>query len=288
MKKWLVVCFFGLWLPVSFAHNCAVVDDAGNTIKLVHPAARIISLAPDLTEMLFAIDAGQLIVGTMRGSDYPLAAKKIPVIASFNSVDAEKILVLRPDLIVAWGEGRIAEPLKKLGIPIYLSHQKKLTDIPKTLRRLGCLVGKEKTAEQQAAGFMRRYDALLKANARKKVVTVFYQVWQQPLITVTKNSWIDDVITVCGGKNLFGDLMGASPTVNLEEVVVRDPDVIIGTKSGRDWRGFWQRWPGMKAVKMGNVVGVTADYVERASPRVLMGVGEVCGVLDRVRGDQGR
>src|SRR6185437_7999029 len=114
-----------------------VVDDVGNKITLSHPAERIISLAPDLTEILFFIGAGKQVIGVVSGSDYPLAAKNIPLIATFNSVEIEKIMALQPDLIVAWTETNYAVQLKKLGIPIYLSHQRKLMDVASTMRKLG-------------------------------------------------------------------------------------------------------------------------------------------------------
>ncbi|MHB1947836.1 MAG: cobalamin-binding protein [Gammaproteobacteria bacterium] len=282
MIRILTILFFFLASFVAFA--CEITDDAGNKIKLSQPAQRIISLAPDLTEILFVVGAGNHIVGVMQGSDYPAAAKKIPVIASYNSVDTERMLTLQPDLIVVWAEGNLGPSLKKFNIPIYYSHQKKLTDIPGTLQRLGCLAGTQKIADQAAKKFTQEYQALQKKYFNKKTVTVFYQVWQQPLITVTRASWINDVITLCGGKNIFANLKGASPQVNLEEVIVANPDVIVGTKSKQDWQRFWLQWPQVRAVKKHNIFALDPNLIERASPRLLQGAITMCEAFDSARG----
>lgn len=270
-------------LASSALFACEVTDDAGNKIKLTKTAHRIISLAPDLTEILFAAGAGNHIVGVMRGSDYPVAAKKIPIIASYNSVDTERMLTLQPDLIVVWAEGNLSHALKKFNIPIYYSHQKKLTDIPSTLRRLGCLAGTQKTADQAATKYTQDYQVLQKNYANKKIINVFYQVWQQPLITVTKESWINEVIALCGGKNIFANLKGTSPQVNLEEVIIANPDVIVGTKSKLDWQHFWSQWQQVRAVKHHHVFALDPNLIERASPRLLEGAMEMCKSLDSAR-----
>lgn len=262
---------------------CEVTDDAGNKIKLTKPAQRIISLTPDLTEILFAAGAGKHIVGVMQGSDYPAMAKKTPIIASYNSVDTERMLTLQPDLIVVWAEGNLGHALKKFNIPIYYSHQKKLTDVPSTLQRLGCLAGTQKIADQAAKKVTQDYQVLQKNYSHKKIVTVFYQVWQQPLITVTKDSWINDVITLCGGKNIFANLKGASPQVNLEEVIIANPEVIVGTKSKQDWQHFWLQWPQLRAVKNDHIFVLDPNLIERASPRLLEGALEMCKFLDAAR-----
>lgn len=248
------------------------MDDAGNVIKLAHPAQRIISLAPDLTEILFAAGAGNKIVGTVQGSDFPTQAQKIPVVATFNGADLEKILALSPDLIVVWSEGSLARSLQKLGIPVFLSHQTKLTDIPRTIKRLGCLAGTEKTADHAAMKFMQKYTELQKKFSHKKNTTVFFEIWPKPLITVSKHNWINDAIELCGGKNIFADLNTSAPEVNMEAVFIADPDIIFGTEK------FWQEWPQLKAVKLHHVFEINSDQIERAGPRILEGVEIMCNL----------
>jgi iron complex transport system substrate-binding protein len=273
-----------LLLLFSFTTQaCEVIDDTGQTIKLAHPARRIISLAPDLTELLFAAGAGNQIVGVMQGSDYPVAAKKIPIVANYNSIDSEKILSLRPDLIIVWMEGNLARSMKKWGIPIYYSHQKKMTDIPKTLQRFGCLAGTEKKAADSVHSFTERYQALQKAYSYKKQVSVFYQVWPQPLMTITKNSWINDAIMLCGGKNIFADLHGVAPEVNIESVITANPDVIIGVRSKQNWQKIWHSWSQMIAVQKNHVFTLSPDLIERADMRVLDGAEEMCQAFEVAR-----
>jgi iron complex transport system substrate-binding protein len=282
LKYLLGIVFF-----LTLNHNvfaCELIDDEGNVIKLIRPAERIVSLAPDLTEILFAADAGDKLVGVVQGSDYPVAAKKIPIVATYNSIDLEKVLALHSDLIIAWTETSYLSQLKKLGIPIYLSHQKKLTDIANTLKKFGCLAGTEKYADAAADAFLERYQALQKKYRHSKPLTVFYQVWPIPLITITKNSWINEVISVCGGQNIFADLKGIAPEVSLEAVIAANPDVIIGTRSVQNSLASeplqqWQHWSQLAAVQSKRLFTIDPDLIERASPRVLDGVERICGFL---------
>lgn len=266
-------CLLFLLFLARVVFACDVKDDTGQIVHLPQAAKRIVSLAPDLTEILFSIGAGNRIVGVMRGSDYPPAATHIPVMASYNNIDAEAILALHPDLIVAWTDVPFLSQLKSLGIPIYYSHQKAITDIPVTMRRLGCLTGNEQQAVNAADIFLKQYQQIKNAYAHKKSVTVFYQVWSKPLMTISKESWINEVISLCGGKNIFSNLHGAAPQVSLESVIVANPMVIIGS----DVNSWLQKRP------KHSVFSLNTDLVERAGPRILEGTKEVCHKLDEAR-----
>ncbi len=275
--KWLV--FFVLWSVSISAFAIDVIDDTGQKIFLKKPATRIISLAPDLTENLFAIGAGDSIVGVIQGSDYPEGAKKIPVVGSVIGVDEEKILALHPDLILVWDESHLGDRLKKLGVPIFFSHPKKIADIASLLNRLGKLTGHEKKAEAVSALFLKKNELLIKKYAGQKTFSVYYEVWSQPFITITKQSWINDAIEICGGKNIFADLKGVSPEINVEAVLYANPDVIISSEKKQDWKDFWKKWPELKAVQQNHLHAVDADLLERATPRVLEGMQEMCLAL---------
>lgn len=265
------------------AYAITVIDDAGQSIVLSRPAKRIISLAPDLTEIIFAAGAGEKIVGIVQGSTYPPAVKTKPIVASYNSVDLEHVLQLQPDLIVAWSEGTLTQRLKKLGIPIYLSHQKKVIDIVETIKRFGQLAGTEKTANQAAAIFLKKYRQLKHHYSQQKKVTVFYQVWSQPLVTIAKNSWIQDVIELCGGENIFSHFTIAAPVVNVESVVVANPQVIFATTGQANWQKQWQVFSNMIAVKNKHLFSIEADKMERAGPRLLDGAEEICERIANAR-----
>jgi len=217
-------------------------------------------------------------VGVMQGSDYPSAAKKIPIIASFNHIDSEAILALHPDLIVAWSENGFVSQLSRLGIPVYLSHQRKITDIPRTMEKLACLSGTSQPAQNAIKHFQYQYERLQKKYAHKKNITVFYQVWPTPLMTITKNSWISDVIALCGGTNIFADLIGAAPVVNIEAVIASDPAVILGTGAE-----LWRKWPKMTAVKHHHLFSINPDLIERASSRLLAGAKQLCELMEAAR-----
>lgn len=274
---------FTLFFLYNASYACEVIDDTGQHIKLNHPAKRIISLAPDLTEDLFAIGAGEKLIGVIRGSDYPAQAKNVPIIATYDYLDMETLLILQPDLVVAWTDTRFAQQLKKSHIPVYWSHPKRLLDVPLTLRRLGCLVDAEKKAESIVAEFMQQYQTLQTKYAEKPPITVFFQVWPNPLITITKNSWIHEAISLCGGKNIFSDLKGTAPEVSLEAVLLANPDVIIGTDNNPKWQVHWQKWNKMHAVKNQHLFSVAADRIERASPRLLEGTEDLCNAIDIAR-----
>lgn len=257
MRFYLGVLLALLAVQLTFA--CEVIDDAGQTIRLDRPALRIVSLAPDITETLFAAGAGQHIVGVMQGSDYPAAAKKILIIGSSNRIDSEAILRLQPDLLVTWNAVKIPAVLKNRGIPIYTSHIKKITDVPRMLRNMGCLAGTEAIADSAADQFMQRYMILKHRYAHATKISVFYEVWSRPLLTITKESWIDDVIVLCGGVNPFANLKGQAPEIDREALMRAHPDVIIE--------------PGT----------LDADFIERAGPRLIDGAEMLCQRLDKIR-----
>lgn len=281
MKKVIFIVFIILYY-IS-AQACEVIDDTGQVVHLNHPAKRIISLAPDMTESLFAVGAFESIVGVVKGSDYPLQAKKRPVVADHHSVDMEAILLLHPDLIVAWADSRYAMQLKKSGIPVYLSQQRTLTDIPRTLQKLGCLAGTEKMAKKAADDFSNRYLKLKNKYTNQPVVSVFYQAWPNPLMTISKQSWINEVILLCSGKNIFAELKGAAPEVNIEAVIYADPDVMIGTNSQVEWQKQWRSWNMLRSVKNHHLYTINPDLIERAGPRLLDGAELICLHINNAR-----
>jgi len=283
LRYFFLLCFL-LYFPVIKAQT--VTDDISHTVILSHPPKRIISLAPDLTELLFAAGAGQYIVGVMKGSDYPSAAKKIPVIANYNALNIEAILALHPDLIVAWKQNSYASQLRLLqrfNIPVYFSDQHDLSDIPNTLQRLGVLSGTEKIANHAAEKFHIRYVELQKKYAHHKPISVFYQLWSHPLMTVNKTSWINQIITLCGGKNIFADVKNPTPQINLEAVIVANPDIILSSDSSPGWKIRWQQWSQMTAVRQKHLFTVEPDLLERAGPRLLEGADRVCQFLQAAR-----
>lgn len=275
------------WLtPWSARASVTVVDDAGRSVTLAAPAQRIVSLAPSITDMLFAAGAGTHVVGTSRYSEHPQAAAKIPVIGDATMLDLERIVSLKPDIIMVWRSGTPAaqvEKLARLGIPVFYAETTRLTDVAAATRRFGVLAGTEPDAKRQAAAFDAALARLRAQYAGKPRLKVFYQVWDRPLMTIGHAQMIDDAISTCGGSNVFADLAQAAPTVTREAVLARNPDVIVAGGDGTDSLDEWRKTGFLAAVQHHNVIGIDAPTLALPSPSVLPGVETLCRALDGAR-----
>ena len=247
------------------------------------------SLAPHLTELLFAAGAGARIVGALEYSDFPPAARAIPRVGDNAAIDLERILQLKPDLAVAWpsaGHRREVERLAALGVPVFRSEPHELEDIARTIETLGILAGGGGVARQAAQAFRARTTDLARRHANRPTVRVFYQIWNAPLMTVNGAHLISKVLRLCGGENVFAALPVLAPQVDREAVLATDPEAIIASISGpstRGWRAAWKALPSISAVRAGNLFEVPADDLERHTPRVLDGAERVCADLEAAR-----
>lgn len=293
--RWGVIAM-GLILLARPVVACATpvqaTDDTGRTITLTAPARRIVSLAPHVTELLFAAGAGDRVIAGVDYSDHPPAARSLPSVGSYTGVDVEAVLALEPDLVVGWRGGNRRgqlHQLEQLGLAVYRTDPDALTDIPAALRRLGQLAGTADQAEAAAHAFEAGMAELAARHRKARRVRVFYQVWDQPLMTVGGGHWIDQVITLCGGENVFAGLRTPTPTVSLEAVLASAPEVILaGGMGGKEpaWLARWQRWPALPAVRAGQLHAVDPDWLHRAGPRLLLGARAVCAALDQARADK--
>ena len=282
-----MLCTLGTFSPLSSALE--VVDDEGSIVSLAMPAERIISLAPSLTELIFAAGAGEKIVGVVEYSDYPEAARSIPIVGRFDMLDLERIIELGPDLVVAWQTGNpraSVSRLRDLGFTVYIAEPKSLESIPSHIERLAILAGTESVAGQAAADFRSKLNTLVDSYSAKTPVTTFYQVWDVPLISAGGNELINDIIKLCGGENIFADISLVAPKVSAEAVLVRNPVAIIA--SGMDierpeWLDDWKRWPSLTAVANNNLFFVPPELVQRHTPRALQGAEQMCEQIDRAR-----
>lgn len=267
----------------------SVRDDIGNTVKLAQPAKRIVSLAPHMTETLFAAGAGAQVVGTVDYSDYPEAAKKIQRVGGYSRLDLEAIAALKPDLVVGWQSGNAAahlEKLKGLGYTIYVSQPNRIEDVASEIERLGTLAGTGAVAHAEAKRFRERLAALRAQFGGKATVRTFYQIWKQPLMTVGKNQIISDAIRLCGGDNVFGTLEQMAPTVTVEAVIAANPETIIASGMGDsrpEWLDDWKKWTSIDAVKRDNLFFVPPELIQRHTPRLLEGTEKLCRHLETVR-----
>jgi iron complex transport system substrate-binding protein len=277
-----------LALIATSTANAAITvkDDAGRTVTLPAPAHRIVSLAPSITDTLFAAGAGAYVVGTSRFSDHPAQAKQVPVVGDATMLDLERIVGLKPDLILVWKSGTPAaqvDKLARLGIPIYYSETTRLADIPAATRTFGELAGTAAAADASAAAFSKALGGLRAAYSGKKRMKVFFQVWDRPLMTVGRAQMISDALDLCGGDNVFNDLAQAAPTVGREAVIARQPDVIMTAGGEGDSLAAWKQGAGLAAAKNGNVVAIDAPTLALPSPSILPSVQALCVALDEAR-----
>jgi iron complex transport system substrate-binding protein len=266
-----------------------VTDDAGRELSLPAPARRIISLAPHITELLFAVGAGTAVVGVSDFSDYPEAARAIPRVGGGGGLDLEAILALRPDLVIAWRSGNRAGPvlrLQRLGVPVFYSEPRHLKDIASSLERFGRLTGRREAAQRRAQAFTERLEELRRRYAGGEEVSVYYQIWERPLMTLNGQHIVGDVIRLCGGRNVFADLPALAPQIDVEAVLVANPDVIVvGDAAGTpaDSLAAWRRWPELKAVRQRHLYAIQRELLVRQTPRLLEGAEQLCRLLQGVR-----
>ncbi len=283
----LVLCVNLHSLPACA--DIQITDDTGQELALEKPAQRVVSTAPHVSEMLFAIGAGEKIVGAAEFSNYPEAAKTIPRIGSHNKLSLEKIIALQPDLIVAWKTGNPKSDLvklKELGLPVFISEPRNLGDIASNLNRLGALTGFTESAAVAANDFVARVQSVIEANRNKKPVRVFYQVWEEPLMTLSGDHLVSKIIEHCGGENIFAPLNIIAPPVSIESVLQANPDVIIaGDVPGGEgeWKHYWRRWPQLKAVANGQLYSIPAELIVQHTPRLVKGMEMMCAILDQTR-----
>lgn len=266
-----------LALAISFAATGAAA----------RPIERIVSLAPNLTELAFAAGAGSRVVGTVEYSDEPEAARSIPRVGDAFRVDPERIMALEPDLVLAWTSGTPAPTiarLRALGLDVREFATHRIADVPRVVRQLGEIAGSRAMAEQSAARFERNMAALRSRYEERAQLRVFLQVSTRPLFTINGAQIMSELVQVCGGANVFADLNQLAPQVSVEAVLARDPDVIVATDDAeQDALREWRRWPQLKAVRTNNLYSLPADDLTRATTRLAAGAAQLCEVLDRAR-----
>jgi len=265
----------------------SVKDDAGDTVTVAKPAQRVISLAPHVTELLFAAGGGSRIVGVVSYSDFPEEAKKIQQIGSNRELDLERIMALKPDLIVVWRHGsseRQIEMVKKLGVPMFHSEPQKLEEIADNVQKLGQLMGTDAVAGPAAADLRRRMASLRSRYANRPVVRTFYQVWDKPLYTLNGRHIVSDALRLCGGANIFDKLPVTAPVVSVEAVIQENPEAIFATAE-KNYGGvnMWKPYGTLTAVRNDNLFTIDGNLLNRAGPRMIDGAAQLCEKLELAR-----
>lgn len=270
----------------------AIKDDLGRELLLPRAATRIVSLAPSNTEILYAVGAGDLVVGVTKFCDYPPAAAGLPQVGGFSpkTISIEAIIGLRPDLVLAAGE--IHQPviaaLEQVSVPVVALAPRDFKGICANIALAGKLTGRQEAAQALVAGLRARVEAVTKVIAgipAAERVTVYWEVWHEPLMTAGPTSFVGQLIALAGGENIFAELTEQQfPTVSAEEVLRRNPMVILGPEhhgSQLTLEALRSRpgWEHLRAVKDGRVHLVDGNTVSRAGPRIVEGLEAVARAL---------
>jgi len=263
--------------------NKEVKKNTGFTFTSMHRPVRIISTVPSNTEILFALGLGDRIVGVTSQCNYPPAAKKIQKIGGAN-LNAEKIIALNPDLVLMLGDAQMndIERLRCFQLPVFVINPRDLNGLISSIRLIGKITGSQKEAEALAKKIsddMRRVSLLKRAAARPKVFVV---LWDDPLITAGKGTFIDNLITAAGGKNIASGMKGKYPIMSLETLIEEDPDyLVIAGKSKDDIKKLKDRnaWKLLKAVKENKILLIDSDIITRPSPRLITALDLISGFI---------
>lgn len=269
-------------LPTAYA-QVQVIDDGQRTVNLTQPAKRIISLAPHVTELVFAAGAGHLLIGVSEYSDYPESAKKITSVGNIFALDLERLLALKPDLVIIWGTGNAKQLTKKLRenkVTVFENEPHNFEDIATSIERIAKLSGTELVGNANAKQFRERLQKLTgtyQLKDKEKPISVFHQMIQTPLMTVNKEHFVSKMITLCGGHNVFAELKDISSTITVEALLAANPELIFSsgkdsTKLIKDWGNF----PNLQAVRKHNLYSIQGDWLHRAGPRVLDATEQLC------------
>ena len=285
-----------LWLGSGIAtplhadnpSRCAV-DDRGREVCLHASANRIATLSPGATELTYAAGAGDQVVAVVSYSDYPPEAKDVASVGSHTRIDLEALVGLAPDLVIGWVTGNPAEQmdtLEALGMPVFYIEPRSVEAVADTIERLARLAGTEPVGKQAANEFREGMAALTARYSERDPVATFYQVWDEPLMSVNDDHLIGQVVQLCGGENVFGDQHRLVPRLDDEAVLAANPDAIIAGGMGeenRDWLTHWEQYPNLAAVDAGNLYFVPPSLIQRPTPRLLEGAQILCEKLEHTR-----
>lgn len=256
-------------------------------------AQRIVTLAPALTELVYAAGAGSKLVAVSAWSNYPPEVTKLPVVADHAAVNREALVALKPDVVLAWKTGtpeRMMASVRSLGITVRLVDGQRIDDVPRLLREIGQIAGTVDAAEKTAQAYETRLANIRKLYAALRPIPALIEVWHAPFMSVSGAHYMSDALVACGGRNVLADLPGITPEVSMERVVEIDPEAIVGAGSADGaarFRDNWKRFASLKAVKRDALIWLDPDTFQRQTPRLLDGVQQLCDQLSRVRQSAG-
>ena len=287
MKR-LLAALAAAVMAIAFLAACEKsASPTGSPAASDRNALRVVTLAPNLAELMFAADAGDQLVGVSAYTDFPPAAAKLPVIGDAFAIDQEQLLLLKPDVLLAWDEGtprHMLDQLRDAGFRVEVIGTSGLEDVAEALERIGDLTGNPQQAKQAAQHYRQQIAALREHYEDADTVSVFYQISSRPLFTVNGSHYISELLELCGGQNIFSDLNELAPMVDVEAVLSRNPEVMLAAKDAtEDAFDDWNNWPGMAANRYGNRFFMPAAEIGRATPRLVAAGEAVCEALKIAR-----
>jgi iron complex transport system substrate-binding protein len=260
----------------------------GETLTLPGPAMRIITLAPNLAELVFSAGAGDRLEAVVEYSNFPAQVAQLPRIGDAFRIDLERILEFEPDLVIAWKSGNPQTALKKLeqlGINVWQVEITRPEEIADVVENISRAAGTETTGQTVAGQLRSRLAQLQQKNAKKTPVSYFYQIAPRPLYTINGRHIISRSLEICGGKNIFSELAALAPQISIESVIIANPQAMIAPGIPDDAPALraWLDWPQLQAVQNKNMLYLPADEISQATPRLLDSIDLACELLDKVR-----
>ena len=289
--KYGVLCFILLLFSIRSFAGISLPQADGSSLELTAPAVRLITLSPHLAELVFAAGAGQNLIATADYSEYPEAAASLPRIGDAFRIDVERVLMLSPDLVIAWDSGnprQAVAQLVSLGIPVWSVEIREPGEIGEVIKAIGEASGQAEVASGAASTYQLRLTALSRRYESRQVLDYFYQVDEKPLYTINGEHMISKGLSLCGGHNIFHDLPGLAFQVTHESVIVANPAALFAPAQIKQSNPLttWQEWPGMRAVNQNALFLLPADKISRATPRLLDALEIACKLLDDLRGEK--
>ncbi len=273
----LVGCAGGAWSAIS------VTDDDGHVLVLDQFARRIVTLSPSLAEIVFAVGAGDRLVGVSSYSDDPTEASNIRVVASSGRIDIERLRWLRPDLVIGWRTGNPArdlERIKRMRMPVFITEPRSLMDIARIVRSIGTLTGNVAAAEATARSFEELVASLSITAAEP--LPAFVEIWHKPLLTVNGAHLMTDILRVCGASNVFAGIPALTARVSPEQLLIANPRLLIVSGTAEARQSIIERWQAFKlvrAVQDGRIVVIDPRILHRQGLRIVEAVSDVCAAV---------
>ena len=284
----MLLTTFGLWSQAKAADVPCVLDDLNQPV-CVKQAQRVLVLAPHLTEIVDFVGGLKQVVAVDGSSNYPVAVNTLPKMGNPWMLGAEAILARKPDLVLVWQSGismdAVAQ-LRKAGVAVFVSEPKTIAQVASTMHRLASLLGTAESTQPKVEEWLKAFGTLRAQYANAQPVSVFYQVWSQPLMTLGGQHVVSEVIALCGGRNVFADLPSLAAQVSVEGVLKRNPSVVLASGTAQDNKALvkqWSAWPGLAAVQGSGIHTIPSDILVRNGPRLIDASKRVCAHIDDAR-----